>query len=108
MRLSCSWLSALQFLSCCGAMCVVAVGRVAATRSLANAHFPPLALCRRLWEEVEQHYSRAAELFAEEGRPTAAAEAAARGARALEEQRSEVGACGGLAARFLLPACLDC
>lgn len=49
----------------------------------------------RLWEEVEQHYSRAAELFAEEGRPTAAAEAAARGARALEEQRPEVGMTDG-------------
>lgn len=36
------------------------------------------------------HYRRAAELFAEEGRPTAAAEAAARGARALEELRPQV------------------
>jgi hypothetical protein len=45
------------------------------------------------WEEVESHYRRAAELFAEEGRPTAAAEAAARGARALEEQRPAVGGC---------------
>lgn len=48
-----------------------------------------VAAAMGLWEEVEQHYSRAAELFAEEGRPTAAAEAAARGARALEEQRPE-------------------
>ena len=45
-----------------------------------------------MWEELEQHYTRTAELFAEEGRPTAAAEAAARGARALEEQRPKVGA----------------
>lgn len=45
-----------------------------------------------LWDDVEAHYTRAAELFAEEGRPQAAAEAAARGARALEERRPEVGA----------------
>lgn len=50
---------------------------------------------------MEQHYGRAAELYAEEGRPTASAEAAARGAKALEEQRPEVGA-----ARLLPhPAC---
>lgn len=42
-----------------------------------------------LWDDVEAHYTRAAELFAEEGRPQAAAEAAARGARALEERRPE-------------------
>ena len=65
------------------------------------------------WEEVEAHYRRAAELFAEEGRPTAAAEAAARGARTLEEQRPEVSGCwlgvqrggqhvGGVGGRMLL------
>lgn len=42
-----------------------------------------------IWDEVQAHYTRAAELYAEEGRPSAAAEAAARGARALEERRPE-------------------
>ena len=55
------------------------------------------------WQEVEDHYARAAELFAEEGRPTAAAEAAARGARALEERRPEVRAPRGGARRAHLP-----
>lgn len=44
-----------------------------------------------MWADVEAHYSRAAQLYAEEGRPSAAAEAAARGARALEERQPEVG-----------------
>lgn len=48
-----------------------------------------------IWADVEAHYARAAELFAEEGRPTAAAEAAARGARALEERQPAVGGAGG-------------
>lgn len=42
------------------------------------------------WESVSECYGRAAELFAEEGRLTNAAEAMARGARALEERRPEV------------------
>lgn len=43
-----------------------------------------------MWADVEAHYSRAAQLYAEEGRPSAAAEAAARGARALEERQPEM------------------
>ncbi|KAI3428586.1 hypothetical protein D9Q98_007408 [Chlorella vulgaris] len=42
-----------------------------------------------IWADVEAHYGRAAELYAEEGRLSAAAEAAARGARALEERQPE-------------------
>lgn len=40
-------------------------------------------------DDVEACYSRAAEYYAEEGRQVAAAEAAGRGARALEEKRPE-------------------
>ncbi len=42
------------------------------------------------WEEVQELYSRAAQYYAEEGRPVAAAEAGVKAARALEERKPEV------------------
>lgn len=45
-----------------------------------------------IWDDVEECYSRAAEYYNGEGRHTAAADALAKGARALEEKRPEVAA----------------
>ena len=42
------------------------------------------------FDEVEGYFTRAADYYAEEGRLVAAAEAAARGARALEDKRPAV------------------
>ena len=47
-----------------------------------------------IWDDVEECYSRAAEYYNGEGRYTAAADALAKGARALEEKRPEVGDVG--------------
>lgn len=57
---------------------------------------PPCAgdIARELgkWDDIEECYSRAAEYYCSEGRQTAAADALAKGARALEERRPDVSA----------------